>query len=354
MFARGECAAARAVASFDQWGAFLADGALTATPWLSTRCHLPLSVARAQLRRGRALRSLPVAAEAFSAGQIGVAQVDALAQAASGPGPDTMAAFARDEALLVEQAKTMKFAPFRAVLSYWSQLAYPDGAHESDLERKGPPRRVPGPEHQRHVPGRHDPRSHLGGHRLQRAHPARTAALRGGLGEGQGRARPGPEDPRALPHPGPAPGRRPRRNGHAFGLVAPADAKRPEPLFSVLVGYETLHGRICQLQDGAVLSPDSLFSWLDRAEFERIVFAHHRVECSPRRGSSPGPPEGPSRCATSLCQHEYCEEPAECCQIDHIVPYSHGGVTEQGNGQCCAVCTIGAQRAAPARGPPDG
>jgi len=51
--------------------------------------------------------------------------------AALGPGLAGAAAlcwaFARDEALLVEHAKGLKFAPFGSVLSYWSQLADPEG-----------------------------------------------------------------------------------------------------------------------------------------------------------------------------------------------------------------------------------
>ena len=40
------------VAAFDQWGAFLADGALTATAWIDTRCHIPKKEAQAELRTG--------------------------------------------------------------------------------------------------------------------------------------------------------------------------------------------------------------------------------------------------------------------------------------------------------------
>jgi hypothetical protein len=153
--ARLEYVVAEATAAFDAGGEWATDGAKTAAAWLVTRCHLPSAVAKAQLRRGRMLTKMAVSAEAFSDGDIGVAQFDVLAKAARGPGgmgtagagagagtgaaddagPDTEAAFGRDEALLVNHAKGMKFAPFSAVMAYWGQLADPDGAEESDMER---------------------------------------------------------------------------------------------------------------------------------------------------------------------------------------------------------------------------
>jgi len=43
-----------------------------------------------------------------------------------------------------------------------------------------------------------------------------------------------------------------RRSG-----TAPADGRRPEPLFTVLVGYEAFT-RICELANRTVVSPGSL------------------------------------------------------------------------------------------------
>ena len=49
--------------------------------------------------------------------------------------------------------------------------------------------------------------------------------------------------------------------------TAPADGIRPAPLFSIFVGYETIHGRICELENGTVLHPSVLSSWMDSAYF---------------------------------------------------------------------------------------
>jgi hypothetical protein len=350
--ARLEFCVARAVAAFDAGGEWGADGAKGTTAWLSTRCHLPQSVARAQVRRGRALSSLPVSSEAFCAGEIGVAQIDALAQAAAGPGAGTAEAFARDEALLVEHAKAMKFAPFRSVLAYWAQLADPEGAEESDLERMA----------RRDVylnKSIHD--MYLGAMTFDPVSGAivskELVRLEQALFEAdwaQAKAELG-RDPKLHEL------CRTSAQRRADALVemairsasAPPDARRPEPLFSVLVGYETLHGRISQLADGSVLAPGTLLPWMDGAWFERIVFRPgKRVECSARARFF----TGGTRRAIEIrdhdgCTHEYCEEAAENCQIDHIVPYAQGGETTQENGR--VMCPFH-NRLRNGREPPDG
>ena len=83
----------------------------------------------------------------------------------------------------------------------------------------------------------------------------------------------------------------PRRQRRADALVematrsrtAPAEGIRPAPLFSVFVGYETLHGRICELENGTVLAPSALSPWMDSAYFERAIFSlGNRVDVSVR------------------------------------------------------------------------
>ncbi len=44
------------------------------------------------------------------------------------------------------------------------------------------------------------------------------------------------------------------------------------PLITVLVGYETFAGSICELADGTVIPPSSVLTLLDEADIERIVF----------------------------------------------------------------------------------
>ena len=58
------------------------------------------------------------------------------------------------------------------------------------------------------------------------------------------------------------PGRRPHRRTE----------QRPRPLYTVLVGYETFAGRLCELDDGTVIAPGLLLGDLSKADIERVVF----------------------------------------------------------------------------------
>ena len=67
-----------------------------------------------------------------------------------------------------------------------------------------------------------------------------------------------------------------------WSRTAPKDGIRPAPLFTAFLGYETLHGRICELAASrTVIAPGTLVHWLLDAYIERAVFKlDGRVECS--------------------------------------------------------------------------
>jgi hypothetical protein len=116
--------------------------------------------------------------------------------------------------------------------------------------------------------------------------------------------------------------------------TAPADGRRPEPLFTVLVGYETLAGRICQLAQGQAITPGSLMAWLDRAQVERAVFEPSgRVEVGARARLFTGATRRAIEVRDQECTHSFCDEPAARCQADHIIPWSQDGPTTQENGR---------------------
>ncbi len=116
--------------------------------------------------------------------------------------------------------------------------------------------------------------------------------------------------------------------------TAPADGRRPSPLFTVLVGYETLHGRTCELANGTVISPGALVSWLDEAYIERAVFGPgRRVEVSPTARLFTGATRRAVELRDRECTHPYCDLPAGDCEVDHVLPFSEGGATIQENGR---------------------
>jgi hypothetical protein len=116
-------------------------------------------------------------------------------------------------------------------------------------------------------------------------------------------------------------------------------SRLPEPLFSVLVGYETLSGRICELANGTVLSPGSLVPWLDQAWIERVVFdgADRIANLGVRRRLFTGATRRVVELRDRECFHDLCDTPAEDCEIDHVEPWSVGGPTTADNGRvACA------------------
>jgi hypothetical protein len=327
---RFESFVTEATAVFEVQEEWAADGAKTASAWIATRCRVPRSAARRRVRLGRALRHLPECAEAWRDGAIGVDQARAIVAARR---HRTEASMARDEAMLVAQAAQMGFEDFNRALSYWKQLADPDGADAADEDRKasrnvfleeslgglwlgqmtldpisgsivaGELNRL---EHDLFEADCSEARERLG----------RTARL-DELARTSGQRRADALVEMAA------------RSG-----TAPADGIRPAPLFSVFVGYETLHGRICELENGTVLAPSALMPWMDSAYFERATFSlGNRVDVSVRARLFTGGTRRAIELRDRMCTHPYCYEPAENCQADHIDTYAQGGPTTQENGR---------------------
>jgi hypothetical protein len=328
--ARTSAAVTGAVAAFDAAEAYAPSGARTTAAWLKAECHLPGPDASRQVRRGRLCRHVPLFEAAWSNGEISAACLDMVAAVRR---PATEEAFARDEAMLVEHAKTLTHAEFVALMRYWEQHADPDGAEDEAMAARA--RRdaylvesVGGtflgkmtldPISGTIVAGEHQ--------RLERQlFEADWAEAKERLGRepllnelGRTSA---------------------QRRADAFVEMAtrsastPENARRPAPLFSVLVDYPTLSGRLCQLARGTVVTPGSLLPWLEEADLERAVFAPgRRVECSVTARFFTGATRRAIELRDQQCQHPCCDVPAERCQADHIIEYSKGGLTTQENGR---------------------
>ncbi|HSS10137.1 MAG TPA: HNH endonuclease signature motif containing protein, partial [Acidimicrobiales bacterium] len=118
------------------------------------------------------------------------------------------------------------------------------------------------------------------------------------------------------------------------GAVTSAD-RLPEPLFTVLLGYETFAGPICQLANGTVVTPGLVVSYLDQAWVERVVFdgPSRVIDVGVRRRLFDGATRRAVQVKGQECFHEFCDQPAEDCQIDHIEPWAAGGLTVEDNGR---------------------
>jgi hypothetical protein len=354
---RLEALVSASVAAFDAEGGWVDSGARGASAWLSARCRLSPTEARRQVRRGRALRHLPATERAFAAGAITGAHVDVVAGLRA---PATEEALARDESLLVDQATGLRFSQFARTTGYWLQLADPDGTEEAAEARRA----------RRDV----SLAESIGGHWFGTLHldPVSGSVVGNELDRlehllfedewAEARERLGrePTTTDLVRTPG-------QRRADALVAMAtrsgtaPEGGRRPRPLFTVLVGYETLHGRICQLEGGTVVPPGSLVPWLagaevERAEptasgalavgaratlagptttaFDRAVFGPVvRRECSPAERLFTGATRRAIEVRDQRCTHPTCDLPAPRCQVDHIVPWSEGGPTTQANGR---------------------
>jgi hypothetical protein len=327
---RFESFVTEATASFDASGNWAPDGAKTAAAWLAVRCRLPKSTARRLVRRGRALRHLPRCGEAWANGDINSAQVDAIAALESDA---TREALERDEALLVDQARTLRHESFLRAVDYWKQFADPDGAEDDDAKRMSRRDVYLDSSFSGMWLGKItlDPiAGSIVGEELERLERTLFEQDWAEARETLGRE---PTSSDLARTPG-------QRRADALvematrSRMAPDEGRRPAPLFTVLVDYETLHGRVCELARGSVVAPGSLLPWLDEALLERAVFGPgRRVEI----GQTVRLFTGATRRAIELrdrrCTHPYCDTPADECEIDHIVPFSVGGETSQDNGR---------------------
>lgn len=318
-----------ATAAFDASGDWAPDGAKTAAAWLARRCRLPQNQARRIVRRGRELRHLPACSKAWRDGAINAAHVDTLAAVRR---DSTEELLERDEQVLVDQATTLRFEDYVRIVGYWEQRADPDGTDE--CAGKGHARREVYLEQSFQGVW-------LGKMTLD---PISGAIVSNELGRlerelfesdwSEARQRLGRE---------PTVSELSRTSGQrkADALVematrsgtAPAHGRRPKPLFSVFVDYECLNGRILELAQGTVVSPGSLVPWLDEAIIERAVFGPgSRVDVGARTRLFSGATRRAIELRDRQCTHPYCDGSARC-QVDHIIPYSEGGLTTQENGR---------------------
>ena len=319
---RLESAATRHAAVWDARRAWAADGARSGASWLAHRTRMPHVTARRRIALGRCLRDLsaPVG-EAWAAGELDAAHVSALGRART---EVTAAAFDRDVEMLVEHARRLRFDDFTRVLAYWSYTADPDGA-EGDSAALVEGRRC-------HV-SRTFRGCVVGDFLLD---PLAGAVVHDALREIEQELFDAEWAEAGFMRRTPA-----QRRADALvematrARTAPADGRRPAPLFTVLVGYETFAGRVCELADGTAVTPGSLLPWLTDAYVERVVFdGPSRVVDVGRTRRLFG---GADRRAIEVRDRSRCYHPTctatDRLQVDHIEPWAAGGVTTQVNGR---------------------
>src|SRR5947209_12667095 len=111
---------ARLVAAWDGRRLWADDGSKSATARLAREGDASPTTARVEMKRARKLRSMPATAAALAEGKLSVDKADLLAQVNQ---PEVAHLFARDEQLLVDHIKTLRFPEAVRSVRYWLELA---------------------------------------------------------------------------------------------------------------------------------------------------------------------------------------------------------------------------------------
>jgi hypothetical protein len=313
---------------------------------LAHRHRVPQAACGRVTRWGRKLRDLPAVAVAWGAGSIGDAHVQRILGVDN---PRVHDALVSDQVELVRWAIDLPWRPFVRRLQDWLDAHDPDGPEPERTHRRFSCSRTI--EDRWRLDGWLDPvpgsifATELA--RLERQlflEDQREATDRLGY-------EPLPFQFRRTPE---------QRRADALVLMAersatlPEDGRRGRPLFTVLVGADSLR-RILELTNGIELRPGQLVDHVEPALFEHVLF------------ETPVKVIGVSRQRTYRdllrkailvrdrgCQHPGCDAPIDDCQIDHKIPASKGGPTTDANGRAYCPTHNYARNAPGYREPDDG
>ena len=355
--AQADWQTSRWAAEFETSLGWTESGAVSAQAWMMFHCHLSRAEAGRFLRWGRALRDLPLVDAAFSEGRITGAHVEVLVGLDHGATKDPLH---HQEQLLVDLALTLTFREFTEHVAYWRQHNDPDGTTEEAEKRRN--RRdvqlsesIDGMWFGRMVL---DPVSGT----IVKQELDRLVELLfwDDWAEATERLKRTPlmnELRRTLS----------QRRADALLVMAGRSAcrtkgsQKPSPLFTVHMDWSTMQRALSELEDGTPLPPNELLSWLEGADIVRftqppegpatvsyatkvkevtlpcvekiINDTPDRQECSPTDRIFTGATRRAIEIRDRQCSHPYCDRPAKWCEIDHIRPWSQGGLTIQENGR---------------------
>ncbi len=316
--ARLGAAAATLVAQWERRAIWRKDGSLSAAARLARETRTSRGSSGLELRRARQSHTMPATMAAIADGRLSLDHLDLLGRANQ---PWCEAKFAAAEQDLVDKCAGLRYPQAVKVIDYWLQHA--DATRtEEEAERRLH-------EVDAHVSETLDKKVRvdadldpIGGaifkaefDRLERE--LYLADQRNGVERSNAERRAAALIEMAT-----------------RSATMPANGRRPQPLFTVLIGDDTLR-RICELSNGIVIAPGQLVPYLDTALLESILFDGPStiISASYRRNFT-----GAVRRAVEVrdchCQHPAgCDTPAERCDVDHIIPVADGGITSQFDGR---------------------
>jgi len=315
--ARLEARAAALLGEAERRGIPEEEGFGSSAGWLMAVSGDPAAVCRSRVQVARSLRFMPLTGRAFASGDLSECRTRALV-AAREAAPGT---FARDEELLVSQARALPSRAFPVALAHWRRLADPDGALR-DADRAFERRRLwvsPTWEGMVRLDGDLDPES---GAVLLTALASLT-------------------DPQAAD---PTDGRSPsQRRADALTEIcrrhldssdrATVGGERPHLLVSV--DLETLEGRAGRLADldTGPINLEAVQRLACDADVSRIITrgGSEPLEAGRRSRVIPAPLRRALNHRDGGCTHPGCDTPARWCDAHHLTHWAEGGPTSLAN-----------------------
>jgi hypothetical protein len=327
-----DVAESRVLSRWDAQRCWQPSGAKTGAAWLAWKQRVPVGVARQRLRHARAMRTLPAIERAWGVGDLDRAHVTTLLGARNAR---TARLFDGDgHEWLLSIARSYGFVSFTSACDRWSMAADPDGAEQgADDERDA-----------REV---HLSQS-FGGIWFGKVTLDRISGeivhttlreierdlFEADWAEAKARL---PRKPTILDL------RRTPAQRRADALVAmatrartaPADGRRPTPLFTVVVGLDVLGGPILELFNRTTITPGTAARYLTEADIERIVYDGRSrvIDVGERTRFYRGALRRGIEVRDRRCFHPSCDEVPERLQVDHIHEVCKGGTTTDENGQ---------------------
>ena len=315
-------AAADLIAEWDQRRLWESDGSRSPAHRLARETNASLRTCRAELRRAGSIRHLPATRDAVIDGRLSIDHIDLFAHANT---PERRTLFARDETLLIEQCAGVSFWDATRIIRYWT------GRADDELAptRPGDTPSSPPVISRLHCSRTLDDTFVFDGvfgpidgtivdNELTRiSEQIRLADLANGIDRTPAQRRAAALIEMA------------RRSA-----TAPANGRRPTPLFTVLIGA-TEFERLCELDNGSVIPPATLLPYLGDALLESVLFdGPTTVIAVSSKRTFTGAVRRAIQVRDRRCQHPSgCDVPAPRCDVDHVIPYSRGGPTSQFSGR---------------------
>jgi hypothetical protein len=339
---------AQVVGAFDASTEWAADGHRTPTAAVRHESNQATGTARRRVQRARKLRHLDELSGALAAGEISTDGADVLLGADR---PEVHTEFVDDEELLVEYARALEHVDLVRLVRTWSDLKQPDDADGAAGKREeerslhgsrtlGGRVRVDGwltplvgTEFLAELDRREkvlfeadwaDARERLGD-KATKDDLVRTPAQRrhDAFAEIVRRSAAGTGD-------GPAPRGRVVLNLHMDHPTFCAELARHTG-----EDYDYPADRLCEFDDGAIITPSEALNLALGGEVRRIVFGAdgHVLDYGRSRRLFTGALADAIGARDRRCQMPGCLLPAAKCQVDHVHEHQHGGATCEINGE---------------------